>query len=197
MDSVAALSEESGEEKPRLLGYYQQLLMAAAEQRQESEAVREPEEAENGPGEEEEDFSRRRDEQRGVILQLSEEARNAGTLQSDETDEKAQGLTPEDEDLINRLKQRDQEVRRHEMAHVGALGADAGIVRYTYQIGPDGRAYAVGGSTEVDMGPEATDAATRAKAQRIRAAAMAASEPSSADVAVASQAAQMERNARV
>ena len=105
-------------------------------------------------------------------------------------------MTPEEEDLVNRLRQRDAEVRRHELSHASALGADAGIVRYTYQIGPDGRSYAIGGSTEVDMGPESTDAATRAKAQRIRAAAMAVSEPSSADVAVASQAAQMERNAQ-
>ena len=198
MDPIAALSEESSEEKPKLLDYYQQTLMAAAEQRKESEAVKEAEEAENGPGEEEEEnFNRRRGDEGGVILQLSEEARNAGTLQSGETGENAQGLTPEEEDLVNRLRQRDAEVRRHELSHASALGADAGIVRYTYQIGPDGRAYAIGGSTEVDMGPESTDAATRAKAQRVRMAAMGVSDPSTADASVAAQAALMERNAGV
>ena len=196
MDTIAALSEESKDEKPKLLDYYQLMLMAAAEQRKESESVKKTEEAENGPGEEdEEDFNRRREERSGVYLQLSEQAKTADALQTGKADENAQGLSPEEEDLINRLRQRDQEVRRHEQAHAAVLGSDAGIIRYTYQVGPDGRAYAIGGSTEVDMGPEATEAATRAKAQKIRAAAMAAGDPSTADAAVAGQAAMMERNA--
>ena len=202
MDPIAALSEESNQEKPTLLDYYQQVLMAVAEQRKESEAVKETEEAENGPGEEEEEnFNRRRGEQDGVILQLTGQTEKTDKLGYSKAgvvgqfEENAQGLDPEEEDLVNRLRQRDQEVRQHELSHAAALGGDAGVIRYTYQIGPDGRAYAIGGSTEVDMGPEATEAATRAKAQKIRAAAMAVGDPSTADASVAGQAVQMERNA--
>jgi len=50
---------------------------------------------------------------------------------------------------VEQLKQRDREVRAHEMAHVAA---GAGVVTsgasYSYETGPDGRRYAVGGEAE-------------------------------------------------
>jgi hypothetical protein len=94
---------------------------------------------------------------------------------------------------VAKLKARDAQVRAHEGAHLAAGG---GVVKggasYTYQRGPDGRNYAVGGEVPVDTSPvSGNPSATLAKAQQIRAAAMAPADPSPQDRAVASQAAAM------
>ena len=56
------------------------------------------------------------------------------------------GLSTADLKVVSELKARDQVVRAHEAAH---LAAGAGIVTrgasYTYQTGPDGQRYAIGG----------------------------------------------------
>src|SRR5262245_33353013 len=68
-------------------------------------------------------------------------------------------LDPEAERVLQTLRQRDQEVRTHELAHLGAAGPHAlGGPSYTYQTGPDGRRYAIGGEVPVDTGPVAGDA---------------------------------------
>ena len=70
-------------------------------------------------------------------------------------------------------------------------------VSFTYQRGPDGVQYAVGGEVGIDTSPVAGDPeATLAKAQRIRAAALAPAEPSAQDLRVAAQAAQLAVQAR-
>ncbi|MDV7392559.1 putative metalloprotease CJM1_0395 family protein, partial [Arthrospira platensis SPKY1] len=55
---------------------------------------------------------------------------------------------------LQQLQQRDREVRAHEMAHVAA---GAGLVTrgasYTYQTGPDGQRYAIGGEVSIDTSP--------------------------------------------
>ncbi len=91
------------------------------------------------------------------------------------------------------LAQRDREVRAHEQAHVMAAGPYArGGPTYTFQRGPDGRLYAVGGEVAIDTAPVAGDPeATLRKAQQVKAAALAPPEPSSQDRAVASAAARM------
>ena len=54
-------------------------------------------------------------------------------------------------DQVERLTERDGEVRAHEMAHLAAAGSLAqGGMKLTYQTGPDGRQYAVGGSVKID-----------------------------------------------
>lgn len=91
------------------------------------------------------------------------------------------------------LKARDQRVRAHEAAHLSAAG-DLALsgASFTYQRGPDGRAYAVGGEVSLDTSPVSGDpAATLAKAQRIQAAALAPSDPSAQDRSVAAAAAAM------
>lgn len=105
----------------------------------------------------------------------------------------------QDDALLRDLRARDREVRSHEAAHMAAAG---GLVRsgpsYTFQQGPDGRAYAVGGEVQLDVSPVAGDPqATIAKAARIRAAALAPSNPSAQDVSVASNAGQLAAKARV
>jgi hypothetical protein len=99
--------------------------------------------------------------------------------------------------LIDQLKSRDLEVRQHEQAHMAAAGglATSGA-SYTYQRGPNGVDYAIGGEVNIDTSPGATPEETIERARAVQAAALAPAEPSGADRAVAAQAQQMEMQAR-
>ena len=80
---------------------------------------------------------------------------------------------------------------------MAAGGGLTGGASYTYEIGPDGQRYAVGGEVSIDTSPVPNDAqATLAKANRIQAAALAPAQPSNQDRAVASAAAAMAAEAR-
>ena len=96
------------------------------------------------------------------------------------------------------LKARDQQVRAHEAAHLTAAGGLArGGAAYTYERGPDGVAYAVGGEVSIDTSPvPGNPAATLAKAQQIQAAALAPADPSAQDRSVASAASAMAAQAQ-
>ena len=105
----------------------------------------------------------------------------------------ALGLSPEARAQVTKLKAVDQQVRAHEAAHLAA-GGDLvrGGPTYTYQVGPDGHRYAVGGEVTLDASPVQGDPqATIAKAEQLRAAALAPSNPSAQDRTVAAQAAAM------
>lgn len=98
---------------------------------------------------------------------------------------------------VEQLKARDIEVRKHEEAHKAAAGElFMGGPNYTYQQGPDGMRYAVGGSVQIDTSPGSTPEETIRKAAKIRAAALAPAEPSSTDRSVAAKASRMEAEAR-
>jgi hypothetical protein len=102
-------------------------------------------------------------------------------------------LSPEAQEQVAKLKARDQQVRAHEAAHMAAGGSLVrGGASFTYQQGPDGHRYAVGGEVSLDAS-EVPDnpQATLAKAQQLRAAALAPADPSGQDRAVAAQAATM------
>lgn len=107
-------------------------------------------------------------------------------------------LSEQDLKTIQDLKARDREVRAHEAAHLAAAGAYAvGGATYSYQRGPDGVQYAVGGEVNIDTSAIAGNPqATLEKAQRIQAAAFAPAQPSSQDIRVAAQAAQLAVQAR-
>lgn len=108
-----------------------------------------------------------------------------------------QGQSEQEKKIVEELKARDREVRAHEQAHVAAAGGLAqGGPTYTYHYGPDGRAYAVGGEVNIDTSPGRTPEETIDKARQIRAAALAPSDPSDQDRAVAAAAAQLEAQAR-
>jgi len=109
----------------------------------------------------------------------------------------AQAQSEEQKKIVAALKTRDREVRAHEQAHVAAAG---GLVQggpsYTYQYGPDGQAYAVGGEVNIDTSPGRTPEETIRKAQQIQAAALAPAEPSDQDRAVAAAAVQLAAQAQ-
>ena len=107
------------------------------------------------------------------------------------------GLTAEEQEVVEALRQRDAEVRRHEQAHKSVGGQYAGAISYTYQSGPDGRRYAVGGEVPIDASPISGDPeATILKLEQVRRAALAPAEPSSADQAIAARASQGIQQAR-
>lgn len=93
---------------------------------------------------------------------------------------------------LTELKARDREVRAHEAAHQATGGQHAGAMSLTYQRGPDGAQYAVGGEVSISMSSvDGNPQATIEKMRMIRAAAMAPAEPSGQDRAVAAQAMQI------
>ena len=107
-------------------------------------------------------------------------------------------LTSEELAVVRKLQARDREVRQHEQAHVAAGGelVTSGA-SFTYQRGPDGVNYAVGGEVRISNSPGRTPDETIQRASRIRAAALAPANPSGQDRAVAAQAVQMEQDARI
>lgn len=109
-----------------------------------------------------------------------------------------QELSAEEVKELRELKKRDREVRAHEQAHAAAGGQHVrGGPSYSYQRGPDGRQYAIGGEVQIDTSPIAGDPeATLRKMQQVQRAAMAPSEPSTQDRRVASQAAAAAAKAR-
>ncbi len=106
-------------------------------------------------------------------------------------------LTDSEKKMINELRVRDREVRAHEQAHKAVAGNLAGPVQYSYQTGPDGKKYAIGGEVDIDTsGVPGNPEATAQKAEQIIRAAYAAAEPSPQDRRVAAAAQQMLVQAR-
>lgn len=88
------------------------------------------------------------------------------------------------------LKRRDAEVRAHEQAHASVGGDLASAPNYEFELGPDGKQYAVGGEVNIDLAMVPGDPqATIVKMQKVKAAALAPAEPSAADRSVATEAA--------
>jgi SprA-related family len=114
----------------------------------------------------------------------------AAEVEAGDKDERGpNGLTPEEKDVVRDMRGRDLEVRAHEQAHKNTGGPHAGAISLSYDKGPDGQQYAVGGSVPIDMSPEASPEATIAKMRIVAAAALAPADPSGPDRAIA-QAAQ-------
>lgn len=104
-------------------------------------------------------------------------------------------LSREDQELVDNLEARDAKVRNHETSHIMAAGGQAGMPTYTYQTGPDGKRYAIGGSVNIatmTTGDTEQDARRANTAYR---AAMATGEPSSRDMQAATRARTMEMEA--
>ncbi len=125
-------------------------------------------------------------------------ARGASSASSTAAPGGSAALSAADERTVVELKQRDRVVRAHELAH---MTAGAGLVTrgasYTYQTGPDGQRYAVGGEVGIDVSPGRTPAETLSRAERIRAAALAPADPSAQDRQVAASADRMAIEARL
>ncbi len=125
-------------------------------------------------------------------------ARGASSASSTAAPGGSAALSAAEARTVVELKQRDRVVRAHELAH---MTAGAGLVTrgasYTYQTGPDGQRYAVGGEVGIDVSPGRTPAETLSRAERIRAAALAPADPSAQDRQVAARADRMAIEARL
>ncbi|MDQ1244768.1 MAG: hypothetical protein QG565_1108 [Campylobacterota bacterium] len=97
-------------------------------------------------------------------------------------------LSIDERRLVQDLQSRDTEVRAHEAAHQGAGGGMTGGASFSYQKGPDGRMYAIGGEVSISIPSGSTPQETIRNAQQAIAAAMAPADPSGQDFAVASSA---------
>lgn len=103
-------------------------------------------------------------------------------------------LSEDEKRQVEELQQRDREVRSHEQAHAAAGATN---VRYEFQVGPDGHAYAVGGSADIQIQSPSNDPDRKmSEASRMRAAALAPADPSAEDMAVAARASRIEAEAR-
>jgi hypothetical protein len=107
-----------------------------------------------------------------------------------------QELSPDDERLLKELTARDSEVKTHEAAHQALGGGLAGAASYTYQQGPDGKMYAIGGQVSISTPSTSNPEEAIRNAHAVAASAMAAGSPSSQDFNVASSASIMEMKAK-
>lgn len=108
-----------------------------------------------------------------------------------------QKLTPAQEQEIAKLKARDAEVKAHEQAHIAAsAGLSVSTPSYSYQTGPDGVKYAVGGEIGISFVQSKDPEENIANAQTMKAAALAPADPSAQDLAVARNADQIIQEAR-
>ena len=95
--------------------------------------------------------------------------------QQDEKEQKAQ----EEQEVIRQLAARDREVRAHEQAHASVGGQYAGTPSYTFERGPDGVRYAIGGEVPISLPSQGGDPeATIQIAEQVQRAALAPAEPS-------------------
>lgn len=99
------------------------------------------------------------------------------------------GLTPDERAIVGELAARDREVRTHEQQHQSVGGQYAGAASFSYQTGPDGVQYAVGGEVSIDISAVPNNPqATIDKMRTVKNAALAPAEPSAQDRSVASSA---------
>ncbi len=139
-----------------------------------------------------------------AVVSLSPQAQQAVTEseasgESEEVsteDEAEEGLTDEEKAAVEALQKRDSEVHAHEQAHISAGAGLTSGATFTYEQGPDGKRYAVGGEVSIDTSPAQSPEATIQKAQTIRQAALAPVDPSGQDMSVAALATRMEAAAR-
>lgn len=124
--------------------------------------------------------------------------KNGKKLDNKETSPNGKELSEGEKEMVRKLAERDQEVRVHEQAHISAGGGlVSGGASYTYQVGPDGKQYAIGGEVSIDTSPvEGNPEATIRKMQQVQRAALAPADPSGQDYAVAANARRTEAEAR-
>lgn len=134
------------------------------------------------------------------VATISEAARNLRRAEEAAGADRAPGepeLSESEQQTVRELEARDREVRQHEQAHLAAAGdLAAGGATYTYQTGPDGKRYAIGGSVDIQLKTGRTPEETARNMERAQRAANAPASPSAPDRAVAALAAREAADAR-
>lgn len=128
--------------------------------------------------------SRSQDQQQG-----RDDGSRSDDNQNQSDQQKQQQQQQAEQKQLAQLKARDAEVRAHEAAHAAVGGQLAGSPSYTFQRGPDGQQYAIGGEVQISLSEVPGDPqATIARMQQVKAAALAPAEPSGADRSIAAEA---------
>lgn len=145
-------------------------------------------EQEQQPGEEQQSGN----EQKATNATVEGEEQTTAQEGVDETQQQEEAQAKLDSQKINDLQLRDREVRSHEQAHAAAGGPTTGAPSYSFEVGPDGKKYAVSGEVSVDLSPVKGDPrATITKMQKVYNAALAPANPSIQDTRVANNAAKL------
>lgn len=101
-------------------------------------------------------------------------------------------LTEDQQRQVEKLKERDKEVKTHEQAHLSSAGGlNASAPTYTYQTGPDGKQYAIGGEVSISFTPTGDPQKDLQAAEAMKNSALAPADPSSQDRSVAQAADKM------
>jgi len=100
----------------------------------------------------------------------------------------AANLDPAEKAVVSQLQARDSAVRQEEEAHAAAAGPYGSAPQYTYQIGPDGNAYAIGGHVDVNVSVSGSAEDRDRALATLQNAALAPNAPSGADMAAFRQA---------
>ena len=131
------------------------------------------------------------------VIRRKEDSTAAGALPGEQAAAPGAKSEAADAALLQRLEDRDAKVRAHEMAHVMAAGGQAqGLPQYTYQTGPDGRAYAVGGAVNISVSSSGDAESAARQAETAQRAALATGETSTRDALTANQAGAIASRAR-
>jgi hypothetical protein len=89
--------------------------------------------------------------------------------------------------VLDKFKKADADIRSHEQAHA-TIGHTTSPISYNYQQGPDGKMYAVGGHVRLDVSLPEDPKAAMHKLDQIQKASTSVSEPSGADMSIATSA---------
>jgi hypothetical protein len=117
--------------------------------------------------------------------------------QSSNQQQSEQQLEAEELAQVQKLRNRDREVKAHEQAHASVGGTLAGAPNLNYTTGPDGKRYAVSGDVSIDISKVPNDPeATIRKLEQVQRAALAPANPSAQDAKVAAVAAAAINQAR-
>lgn len=86
--------------------------------------------------------------------------------------------------VLNKFKNKDNEIRTHEQTHA-SLGTTTAPINYNFQVGPDGKLYAMGGSVRFDTSIPSNPENAKVKLEELRDASSSVSSLSGADASIA------------
>jgi len=91
------------------------------------------------------------------------------------------------ERVLSKFKKSDSDIRTHEQIHA-TIGHTTAPISYSYQKGPDGKMYAVGGAVRLDTSIPDDPKAAQFKLDQLKRASNGPSDLSSSDITISTQA---------
>eukprot|EP00824_Muranothrix_gubernata_P005452 TRINITY_DN17039_c0_g1_i1.p2 TRINITY_DN17039_c0_g1~~TRINITY_DN17039_c0_g1_i1.p2 ORF type:complete len:169 (-),score=10.79 TRINITY_DN17039_c0_g1_i1:295-801(-) len=127
-------------------------------------------------------------QKRAQLSNIDKKEQEKSTQDSYDTTDTSSSTSKYDEKDYNRVldkfEARDAQTRAHEQSHA-SNAPTTGAINYNYQIGPDGKMYAVGGSVKYDTSIPEDEASANLKLEQLQNAASAPGELSGADAQIA------------